>query len=171
MSDIGIIVDFSLFAVLLALHSSHKYDKIQLVILALLFSHVIMTTDMFTTLPNATFSDTNLEQPKYPPKTTLHQDTENYSSLNDSEGEISSFNEANKNFAQDNGDDTDDDTDSSAPDHSAINMSRQTNLGATNTTNTYNAGDGLQRRRETRPKNRKNIGDARTSFFDKLLNT
>lgn len=44
-------VDISLLAVLIALHATKKNKNIELVVMALLFSHVIMTTELFSKLP------------------------------------------------------------------------------------------------------------------------
>ena len=41
-------IDISLLAVLVALHATKKNKNLELVVLALLFSHLIMTTDFFS---------------------------------------------------------------------------------------------------------------------------
>lgn len=51
-------VDISLLAVLIALHATKKNKNIELVVMALLFSHVIMTTELFSKLP---FVDTDTD--------------------------------------------------------------------------------------------------------------
>ena len=41
-------IDISLLAVLVALHTTRKNKNLELVVLALLFSHLIMTTELFS---------------------------------------------------------------------------------------------------------------------------
>lgn len=43
----GLAVDISLLAVLIALHATRKNKNLELVVMALLFSHIIMTTEAF----------------------------------------------------------------------------------------------------------------------------
>lgn len=47
MKNGGLAVDISLLAVLIALHATRKNKHLELVVMALLFSHVIMTTEAF----------------------------------------------------------------------------------------------------------------------------
>lgn len=48
LSDMSLAVDISLLAVLIALHATKKDKNMELVVMALLFSHIIMTTEFFT---------------------------------------------------------------------------------------------------------------------------
>lgn len=48
MTDISLAVDISLLAVLIALHATKKDKNLELVVMALLFSHIIMTTEFFS---------------------------------------------------------------------------------------------------------------------------
>ena len=47
MNTGGLAVDISLLAVLIALHVTKKNKNLELVVMALLFSHIIMTTEAF----------------------------------------------------------------------------------------------------------------------------
>ena len=49
MNTGGLAVDISLLAVLIALHLTKKNKNLELVVMALLFSHIIMTTEAFLT--------------------------------------------------------------------------------------------------------------------------
>lgn len=52
MSSGGLAVDISLLAVLIALHATKKNKNLELVVMALLFSHIIMTTEAFLMMSN-----------------------------------------------------------------------------------------------------------------------
>lgn len=52
MNTGGLAVDISLLAVLIALHATKKNNNLELVVMALLFAHLIMTTEAFSMTPS-----------------------------------------------------------------------------------------------------------------------
>ena len=158
--DPGLLVDFVLLAILVALHSSRKYDNVQLMVMVLLFAHVIVSTNLFTKSLELEGSLDNRNQVQF-----QHQDEDE--DEDEDVDDVPEFQHDDEDVDEDEDVHEDEITPRNFEDDESSGPSPLPVVGTGNRFMT--TSDKEHRIRFSGPKPSTNLADARTSFFDKLV--